>query len=364
MRYRLLETVRQYAAERLAACGEESAFAKRHAGWGLALAEEAEPELTGERQAWWFSTLEAEHDNLRAALAYLGDAGEHEEHLRLTIALTRFWYVRGYLAEARQRLRESLGAAADGAGPYRRRALTAAAALALLQGDYVEGTTLAEQSLEAARAAGEPKFVANALSNLGAIVLAAGDRERAATVLEEAVALAREVGDERIAALAINNLGDVALTVGDYERAGPLFEESLALLRARGDTSNVSRSLFNLGAVALQLGRLEEADDRFRESVAHGRTAGDKEDLAWCLEGLAALAAARREGERAALLLGAAGALLREMGADYKPFERQLHDATEERALALCGSESFAAATQQGAALTLDGALEVALGRV
>ncbi len=176
MRYRLLETVRQYAAERLAASGEAGAFGKRHADWALALAEEAEPELTGERQAWWFSTLEAEHDNLRAALAYLGDAGEHERRLRLTIALTRFWYVRGYLAEARLRLRESLGETADGAGPHRRRALTAAAALALLQGDYGEGTMLAEQSLEAARAAGEPKFVANALSNLGAIVLAAGDR--------------------------------------------------------------------------------------------------------------------------------------------------------------------------------------------
>ena len=201
-----------------------------------------------------------------------------------------------------------------------------------------------------ARAGGGAQFVANALSNLGAIVLAAGDHERAGDLLEEAVALAREVGDERIAALAINNLGDLALTVGEYERAGPLFEESLALLRARGDTSNVARSLFNLGAVALQLGRLEDADERFRESVAHGRTAGDKEDLAWCLEGLAGLAAARSESERAALLLGAAGALLAEMGADFKPFERQLHDATEDRARA-SAAPAFAAAAEQGAAL-------------
>ena len=363
MRYRLLETVRQYGAARLEAREETGAVRRLHAEWCLAIAEEAEPELTGEKQVRWFAILEAEHDNLRAGLTHLAETGEADLRLRLTIALTRFRYVRGYLSEARGQLRQALEVGGEHVSAHRRRALTAAAALALLQGDYPEATALAEESLEVARASGDPKFVANALSNLGAIVLAAGDHTRAGALLEEAVALAREVGDERIAALAINHLGDVALTVGDYERAAPLFEESLALLRTRGDTSNVSRALFNLGAVALQLGRLDEADERFRESVAHGRTAGDKEDLAWCLEGLAGLAAARSEGERAALLLGAAGALLREMGADYKPFERQLHDATEGRALALCGAEPFAEATQQGAALTLDGALEVALDR-
>ena len=102
-----------------------------------------------------------------------------------------------------------------------RRAQTAGASIALLQGDYIASTAFAESALDSARRTGEPKFVANALSNLGAIVLAGGDEERAAIVLDEALGLAREVGDERITALALNNLGDLALSTGDYERAGP-----------------------------------------------------------------------------------------------------------------------------------------------
>jgi non-specific serine/threonine protein kinase len=358
MRYRLLETVRQYAEEQLDASGDADSVRRAHAEWALAVAEEAEPELVGERQTYWFETLETEHDNLRAALTHLASAADPDLRLRLTIALTRFWYVRGYLSEARGRLAQATADDKDQDPLLRRRALTAAASLALLQGDYAVATTFAEQSLEVARGLDEPKHVANALSNLGAIVLAAGDHVRAAVLLEEAVSLAREVGDERIAALAINNLGDLALTVGDYERAEPLFQESLGLLRARGDTANVARSLFNLGAVALRLGRLDDAGERFAESVEHAREAGDKEDLAWCLEGLAGLAAAHGRGEEAALLLGSAGALLEEMGADFKPFERQLHDSTEAAARELCGPDAFADAERHGASLTLDEALE------
>ena len=189
----------------------------------------------------------------------------------------------------------------------------------------------AEGALASARRAGEPRFVANALSNLGAIVLAAGDEQRAEVVLEEAVTLAHDVGDERITALALNNLGDLALATGDYARARPLFEESLDILRARGDTANIARSLFNRGAVDLVLGDHSAAAARFREGLALASDTDDKEDLAWCLEGLAAVAVRERNGERASVLLGAAGGLLAQMGADFKPFERQLHEATQRR---------------------------------
>jgi predicted ATPase/DNA-binding SARP family transcriptional activator len=359
-RYRMLETIREYAARRLLERDEVEALRLRHSEWCLALAESAEPELTGEGQAHWFSVLEAEHDNLRSALTYLTGVGEPEPRLRLTISVTRFWYVRGYLTEARQWLQAALEAGGDQPLDLRRRALTAAAALALLQGDYPVATAFAEQSLDTARESGNQVFVANALSNLGAIVLAAGDHDRARDLLEKAVALARDVGDDRIAALAINNLGDLSLTLGEYERAGPLFEESLELLRARGDTANVARSLFNLGAVSLMLGRTDEAESLFGESVERARAVEDKEDLVWCLEGYAGLAAATEDGQRAAMLLGAAEALLEEMGAAFKPFERQLHGSTEARARALCGEVSFAEATRRGASMTLDQALDYA----
>ena len=129
---------------------------------------------------------------------------------------------------------------------------------------------------------------------------------------------------------------------------------------ARGDTANIARSLFNRGAVDLMLGDHAAADRRFREALVLAGETGDKEDLAWCLEGLASVAAVAGDGERAATLHGVAGALLAEMGAEFKPFERQLHETTEERARALCGPDAFASARERGASLPLAEGLAVA----
>jgi non-specific serine/threonine protein kinase len=275
----------------------------------------------------------------------------------MAVSLTRFWYVRGYLAEAREWLERAVAAAADTAAPLRRRALTAAASIALLQGDYEAATRFAEQSLAAARETGEDRLVANGLSNLGAIVLAAGERDRSGKLLEEAVALARVVGDTRILALALNNKGDHALTVGDYTRAEPLFAESLALLRERGDTANIARSLFNRGAVALRLGQIDEADEFVREGLSAARETGDKEDICWCLLALGAISAARGDNERAATMLGAARELLTQMGAAFKPFERSLHDETEMDARRRLGDDSYDAAHARGRRMSVEQAI-------
>ena len=353
-RYSMLETVRQYAAVRLRERGETEEAGDRHAQYFTALAERAEPGLTAEDQATLLAALEAEHDNLRAALEYVSTIENWDLQLRLTIALTRFWYVRGYLREARRWLEAAIDRSEGHPAELRRRILTAGAAVALIQGDYTTSLVWAEASLQAAREMGEPRLVANGLSNLGAIALAAGDHDRAGALLAEAVDLARANGDPRVLALAINNLGDHALTVGDLERAQPLFEESLALLVSRGDTSNVARSQFNLGAVALRQGRLDDAEIRFYESLARSRETGDQEDLAWCLLGIAGLCAERGDGQRAALLLGAAEAHLEQMGAALKPFERHLHDDTEARARSLLGHEEFADIRRRGAAAPID----------
>lgn len=358
-RYRLLETVRAYAVQRLEATGGRHDLRQRHAAWYLELAETAAPELSGERQGAWFARLEAEQDNVRAALAFLVDTRAWDDHIRLAIALTRFWYVRGHLLEGRAHLDQSLKADQARDPGLRRRALTAAASLALLQGEYDTAAALAEEGLAVARETGEQRLVANALSNLGAIVLAGGDVDRAGPLLEQAVSVARDAGDQRILALAVNNLGDYSLTRGDFDRARPLFEESLVLLRARSDTANVARALFNLGASELELGRHPVADVHFREGLALARDAGDREDMAWILEGLAALAAARGHGERAALLLGAADAQLSAMGADHKPYERSLRERTERALMGLLGDA--AAIVARGAALALAEAIDLAL---
>ena len=178
--------------------------------------------------------------------------------------------------------------------------------------------------------------------------------------MREAVALARSVDDSRILALALNNLGDHALTIGEYERAEPLFTESLAILEKRGDTANVARSLFNLGAVALRRGRIGDADERLRLSLERGRDAGDKEDLSWALLGMAAVCAARGDARRAAVVLAAAKALLDGMGADFKPFERQLYEETDQQ---LEGALDAAARTgfrEQGRLMSIEDAVAFA----
>jgi predicted ATPase/DNA-binding SARP family transcriptional activator len=362
-RYRMLETVRQYAAEKLHESGRVDTVRTAHTEFFRALAERAEPELTGAGQAAWFARLDDEHANFVAALDHLARlahaSADEASLLEFTVALTRFWYVRGHLSEARDALGRALASSAHAPTPLRRRALTAAASIALLQGDYREATRYAEASLEAARETGEERLVANGLSNLGAIVLASGDDARARVLLEEAVARARTVDDTRILALALNNLGDHALTVGEYEQAEPLFAESLDLLEKRGDTANIARSLFNLGAVALMTGRLDDAADRLRGSLRRSEDAGDKEDLAWSLLGLASLAAARDESDRAAVLLGAATSLLTGMGADFKPFERKLHDETAGRVAVQMGDAAFQQALARGRAMPLVEVIEV-----
>jgi predicted ATPase len=361
-RFRLLQTVREYGAARLIENGAMDDARDRHAKYFAELAARAEPELTGPDQALWFARLDADHANLLAALDYLTANRDGQVLLQFTVRLTRFWYVRGHIAEARERLERALEAADDVDAALRRRALTAASSMALIQGDYAAATRLGEMSLAAARETGEERLVANGLSNLGAIVLAAGDQARAGELLESAVALGRQVGDSRILAMALNNLADHALTVGDYQRAEPLFDESLNLLREHGDTANVARSLFNLGAVALRLGRIDDAEARLNESIVDSRGAGDKEDMCWAMLGLASVSAARADGERSAILLGAASALLRSMGADFKPFERALHDDTAQQVRELIGEQSYEEARARGAALSLESALEIAVG--
>jgi tetratricopeptide (TPR) repeat protein len=360
-RFVLLETIREYAAERLEESGEAESVRSRFADWCVALAEEAEPHLRGEEQSQWFAALESERDNLGSALVHLARAGDAEKRLRLTVSLSRYWYVRGHLVLARAWLESALESADESLGDLFRRALTATAAISLIQGDYPAATRFAEQALDAARAGGNQRLVANGLSNLGAIVLAAGDYERAGGLLEEAVSLAREAGDTRVTALAINNLGDRALTLGDYDAAKPLFEESLELLQANGDTANIARALFNLGAVALRRGEIAEARSRLRESIIVAREIDDKEDIAWCLEGVAAVAALDGDGEASAQLLGASGTLLEQIGADFKPFERQLHDETSSAAARLCGAPRYVAAVTAGAAFPLAQVLDHAL---
>jgi tetratricopeptide (TPR) repeat protein len=361
-RYAFLETIREFAAERLVESGEVELVRGRHAANYLALAEELEPKLLGSDQATSLDLLEAEHDNLRQALAWFAGQPEHELELRLAIALGRFRYVRGYLVEGRDGIEHALERGRNSVPvQLRAKALRAESTFAIIQGEYVEAKKLARAGLQLSRAAGDDPGVIRSLSNLGAILDGLGEIDAAFEALEEAVSLSRQQGDSRSVALAVNNLGDVLMSAGDYERAAGLFEESLALLRELGDSANVARALYNAAVAAIGLGEGPAAAKQLRESLPLSLEIGDREDAIWCLIAFAALAARDARHEHATRLLAAAEARLEEFGGSMKPFERGLYDRTLAATRDALPAETFAAAWSHGSDLSLDEAAESAM---
>jgi predicted ATPase/DNA-binding SARP family transcriptional activator len=326
-RYRLLESVREYAAEQV---GDDNPAWLRHASHYTEVAETAERELAGGDQAQWLARLDGEHVNFRAALDRLGERGEPLAELRLAAALGRYWYLRGHIAEGTARLGHALERTAELVEPLRAKALRLRSALALIRGDYPLARSLAEAALSLNRELDDAEGIARTLSNLGAILHAQGDLAGAATTLDECIGRCFELGDSRLLALAENNRGDVALSQGDLRVARVHFERSLAVMRELADTANIARALYNVGAVALEEHELDKAGECFAESIELAREVGDREDVAWCMIGAATLACARERFDEAARLVAFIDVWLESFGAAMKPFEQRLYDRTRE----------------------------------
>ena len=291
VRYRFLETVRQYGLEKLDESGETEAIRKRHRDWYLGLAERAEPELQGVKQAAWFDQLEAEHDNLRAALKSSQTGGEARAGMRLAKALMRFWLVRGFAGEGREYM-ASILTRPEAAEPTALRAqvLWAAGGLAWRQGDYLSARALLGESLAICRGLGDRSGIGQALNALGLVAREQGDRATARALHEEYLAIARELGDKSGIGLALNNLGLIAREEGNYATARALHEESLALRRELKELFNISQSLNNLGMVATAQKEFASARTFYEESLALSRELGDKLHIAYALNNLGDIA--------------------------------------------------------------------------
>ncbi|HEY8315246.1 MAG TPA: BTAD domain-containing putative transcriptional regulator [Gaiellaceae bacterium] len=326
-RYRLLDSVREYAIERL---GDDLSWSRRHASYFTALAEAAEQHLSGPDQTSWLVRLDHEHDNFRAALDRLGLLDEFVGELQLAAALSRFWYLRGHIAEGMTRLGRALEHNETLIDPLRAKALRQQSALALIHGDYPLARTLAETALSLNEKLKDEEGVVRTLSNLGAILHAQGDLVRSAEILDECIRRCGTLGAARLLALAENNRGDVALSQGDLRVASVHFERSLAAMRELGDTANVARAVYNVGAVALEERRLKKAAASFTESIDLAQEVGEPEDLAWCMIGVAALACERGRFDDASRLLGAIDTMLGSIGVAMKPFEQRLYRRTRE----------------------------------
>ena len=355
-RYRLLETLRQYARQRLDAGGAAPAAHARHAAVYLALAEAAAPALHGPRQRRWLDRLEAEHDNLRAALRWLLDREDPDGAVRLGWALRWFWEIRGHAAEGRRWLAGVLAHPGLPARPaLHARALAAAGKLALARQDYGAARPLLAAGLDLYRGLGDPAGAAAAARDLGVATFRAGDpggglaalaaslatfralgdrwetaetlnmlatltRNRgdhaaALPTYEESLALYRQVGDRRGEGSALQALGNMALTQGDYDQARSWSTQSLALMGGLGHRLGTAISLINLALGALCQARYEPARGHGEALLALGRDHGFPLATAWGRGVLGAIALAENDRERAragfggALALSAHGAL-------------------------------------------------------
>ena len=272
-RYRLLETVRQYAWERLAEAGQEQAVVqRRHAAWCLALVEETDPARAagGADDEAGRARLDGEQDNLRAALAWCL-ASDPETGLRLAASLGDYWSVGFGPSEGRRWLEALLHA--PGAGAHRRtvwraRALLEAGRVTRAQGDLVTTRAYLEASLALSRELGETPLVAQVLNNLGLLLMYLGDYRQARTALDEGLALSRQVGDQGRVAGTLVTLGRLVTREGDFVRAQAWFEESLSLMRTIGSRSGVALALLQLGMVARDQGETARAEGLLTESLA------------------------------------------------------------------------------------------------
>jgi predicted ATPase/class 3 adenylate cyclase len=396
----LLETMREYALERLIELGEADLSARRHADYFLGLAEQAEPELIGPRQGAWYERLEAELDNVRAALAWLLAQEEAEAAAGLAATLMPLWRSRGHNSEGLRWLDAALAHRGNLAPPALAKALFAKAGLLLEIGaDYRQAHTLLEKSLSLFRELKDDASTVRALSGLGWALWRAGELDRSLALQEQAVALAREQTDTWSLALVLNNFGfsllmagdhvqaramleesrvlceavgepegiasalqalaEVALVEGDHARASSLLEESLALARKIGNLSASAHFLADFGIIALHQSDYRLAATRFEEALGLASQLEDELLIGECLWGLASVAASSGQPVRAIRLWGAAAVL------DHARVQLPATRLLEERLLALAketlGEDAFRAEWTTGQAIRREAAIAYAL---
>jgi len=360
LRFVLLETIREYAFERLRELGEVDEVRRRHAEHYLAFAELARDELRGAGQSRWLASLDKEHPNLRAAAEYVRRAGDKEVELRFVSALWFFWIVHGHLTEATATVDRALEGSSTQPAALRADALKAGAALAHRMGDTRRAKLYAKESIDLYRELGDLGGEASALTTLGGVALVEGDGTRARQLYEQALGLARALDDPFRLASALGNLGYLLLMEGDNGRAGQLFDEGLMVFRRLSSEEGVARSELNLAFVAWQKSAFKESEALMKDALRRFTGIGSREGIAYCLEGLAAVAVSRTDYVRAARLLGASAAVFESLELNLDPFELALHGWTVNEARGQLGDE-YATEHAAGRALPVGPAAEYAL---
>jgi len=400
-RFVMLETIREYGLEKLAASGEEALTKRAHAAYCLVLAEEEASEGNGAARTDWQGRLEIEHDNFRAALEWLTESGNAEWGLRLGAALFRFWETREYLAEGRERLEKILKVPGAASTKLRARVVFAAGVLAGEQGDYDSANALIEECLRIARESQDkrgmavslnalavnardqgdlgasrtlfqeslllwrelvdPLAVARSLSNLANVAKLQRDYAHARSLYEECLAIFRELGDREGVAWSLNYQGDVARDQGDGAAARSLYQESLATFRQLDDRWGIASSLADLGNLARDQRDYHAAHSLYRESLKMFQQLEHKRGVARLLECLACLAAAQLRSDWSLSLAGTAAALRQTLGAPLTPAEQVKLERSLAPARQALTNTAGATAWLQGWVMPLERAIDEAL---
>ena len=315
-RFVMLETIREYALERLESHGETEAARRAHAAYFLALAEETEQGMTGPQQAVLLERLEQEHDNLRAAMQWSTSHAEEGKTLALRLggALFSFWFVRAYFSEGRDFLERALSQSEEVPAEVRAKGLYTVSQLHDALGSHDRAEECCEQSLELYRELGDTRGIAYCLHLLADITWGRGNLAASRVLGEEALLLFREVGDTRSVAYLLYHLGNLAVEQGEYARGRDLLTESMTINRQLGDTRIIAVSLFKLARWSwLSGGDLAQAHTWLDEGFALSREVGDKESIANGLSLRGMLALSEGDTARAASRVEQALALFQEM---------------------------------------------------
>jgi predicted ATPase/DNA-binding NarL/FixJ family response regulator len=355
-RYRMLETIRQYAQEKLAQSGEEPQIRARHLGFFMRLAEEAELQLHGPDQVRWFNRLETEYDNLRVATDWSLSSSAATAGLRLTMALRYFRFTRGYHSEGLDLLAHFLTRP-----EAMERTRLRARALQFLarnpRGEYAKKCLLAEEALAIARDLGDAEIVFNALDCLTGLANSHRDFVAARAFLEQMLPIARDSGNKLQIRVTLMLQGDLAQLEGDYEQAQSFYEESLALMRDLNDKSQLCYELRHLGQVALHQALYEKAIARYQESLDLNLEVDDTRAVLACLAGFAAVAAAQAQAVRSARLLGAVEALLAAIPTDFLYLDQAEYERSVAAVRAQLDPATFTQAWAEGRAMRLEHAI-------
>ena len=399
-RYLMLETIREFARERLDASGDGATLRRHHAEWALALAETAQQELFGPDQAIWAHRLAADHDNLRAALSW-AIRNDPVLAVRLASALWFFWYAEGDLVGGRRWLERALAAGSAAPPALRALAMNNLGNLTYEMGDLARAQELYEGSLALRTELGDRGGMADSLNNLGMLATARGDLAGGRERLEASIAIRTDMGQPHGSAPTFNNLGDIAILegnselaranneramalgrewgntrrvahslhniglahrcAGDDDAAVALFEDSLALFREVDEKSGIAAVMHNLGRVAARQGAIETAVGHYVRALELYRQGLDRRGLVRCLEAVALIAEARGDDDAFARLLGAATVMRGALQLLQPPMDRDDVAAAEDRARSRLGEAGYEAARAAGSAMRRDQTVDVAL---